>query len=135
MRGFTYPAHYPENCPPEPYTELPDYYHRMVLKSDGIRSKDFKSYYERNKRVDSDKVNGCKQRSVSLFKNKEEAINILYQFPGMPYRFIARIYLPGGHGVIHHTPNENGKSHHDWWVPKEVDPTSFKFEITGPYNR
>lgn len=132
MRGYTFPSHYPDNCPPEPHAELPGHYHRMVLKSNIIRKRDFKSPYEKNRKGSQNKYNTCEGRAVSLFKDIEDAKYILLQHPGMNYRFIAKIYLPGNHGVIHHTPNGSCKSHHDWWIPKEVDPTSYEYEIIGP---
>jgi hypothetical protein len=132
MRGITYPSHYPENCPKEPHTDLTGYYHRMVFKPDTLRKRDFRSQYERHKRDNPNSYDTCEGRAVSLFKDIEDAENVLHQHPGMNYRYIAKIYLPGNHGVIHHTPNGDGDSHHDWWIPNGVDPTSYDYQTLCP---
>lgn len=74
-------------------------------------------------------------RSVSLHTDRIDSLRILDLYPKFPYRCLARLELRGGHGIIQHTPSqEDGNSHHDWWIPVGVDPCSFvSGQNEGPY--
>ena len=74
----------------------------------------------------------CLRRSVSIYLDIEDAKKILYQYPNLPYKYIAKINLSGYHGIIHHTPKNNNDSHHDWWIPEGVDPTQYCNCIIDP---
>jgi len=124
---YTWPIHYPSNCPPDPHTELVGNYYRLVY-CNILRKRDFLSRYERNKKEDT-----CLKRSISLFSEIQDAKSILLQYPKFRYRYIAKIHLPGKHGIIHKT-SQNNNSHHEWWIPINIDPMHYSCNsITGPY--
>jgi hypothetical protein len=108
-------------------------YYRMVFYHNKTRKRDFLSPHDRKIKPELEETVPCLRRSISLYSKIEDAKNQYYQHPGLPYRYIAKIHLPGKHGIIHQTP-ENNDSHHDWWIPEGVDPTQYSFiKIDGPY--
>ena len=124
---YIWPPDYPKNCPTAPLTEKPGVYYRMILKSDKVRRRDFKPHLKKN-----DNGNICSNRSISIFSDIKDAENVLYQSPKFCYRNIVKLELNGNHGIIHNTPNNNN-SHHDWWIPENVNPLDYCREIEGPF--
>jgi hypothetical protein len=124
---YIWPPDYPKNCPTNPQKEMPGVYYRMILRSNEIRLKDFNSRYIKNG-ID----NTCSNRSISIFSDIEDAKNVLYQSPRFYYRYIVKLELVGNHGIIHYTPYNNN-SHHDWWIPENVNPLEYCHEIQGPF--
>jgi hypothetical protein len=133
---YRFPGHYPENgCPPVD-TELRGEYYRLVPHADrSPRRKDFRSYYERNLDPELEATKPCYRRSVSVYTDPEDLHRVLRLYPGKQERCIIRLHLRGGHGIVEHTPSaEDGKSHHDWWIPLGVDPCAyFDSHVGGPY--
>lgn len=124
---YIWPSDYPKNCPTPPLTEKPGVYYRMILKSDKVRPRDFKAKYKKN-----NNGNICLNRSISIFSDIKDAENVLFQYQNFYYRNIVKLELNGNHGIIHKTPNNNN-SHHDWWIPDNVNPLNYCHEIKGSY--
>lgn len=119
----SYPG-YPPDCPPVT-TPLPNSYFRIVRRKERVKRKDFFSPYELGLREDMEITSPCYRRSISIHSTISDSRRIMDLYPGLG-RFIAIVKLQGTHGVVQHTPsNEGGQSHHDWWVPASVDPCGF----------
>jgi hypothetical protein len=134
MRGFTFPSHYPENCPPDVNDAIFGIFYRIVYYQDRIRRKDFLSRYEKSKINYLDKNFNCEQRATSLFREKGDAEDVLKNHPRMHTRCIAQINIPIDYGVIDHCPDEGRLSHHNWWIPNEVNIEEIEvISISDPY--
>jgi hypothetical protein len=132
---YQFPNHYPEGCPPVD-TELPGEYLHLVPHADRPpRKRDFYSCYEKGKGKDLPDSEACSIRGISIHTDERDLQRLLRLWPKMQERCIIRIKLPGGHGVVQHTPSEDGgPSHHDWWVPVGVDACSyFDSHVGGPF--
>jgi hypothetical protein len=129
---FGYPNHYPSGCPPDPYTELPGSYYRMIRGPDKAEAADFQSYFERNWRPQDERTQPCQRRAVSIFSKEADAVATLKQFPNLPFRYILKLRLSGSHGIVHRS-SANGGSHHDWWIPLGVEPLRMGEEVSGPF--
>lgn len=116
-------------------TELCETYFHLVPHSDRIRKKDFRSYYDRGLEKELEETEGCGRRSVSVHKDKADLHRILKLYPTKRERCIVRVELRGGHGVVMHTPSEEGgPTHHDWWIPIGVNPCDFADKTAeGPF--
>ena len=128
---YSFPNHYPNDCPPQPYNEECGRYFRLVkneVKSDPAH---FKSHYEANLRPEYEATKSCSRRALSMFKDYEEAVNLSKQFPNIG-KYIAFLDLIGGHGVICEENYCSFKSHHNWWVPTDVNACEFCSHIEGP---
>jgi hypothetical protein len=133
--SYRFPAHYPAGCPPVD-TELCDDYLYLVPHADRLpRKKDFRSYFDRGLGRDLPDSEGCSLRGVSIHQDIADLERILKLYPGKAERCVVKLRLPGGHGIVKHTPSaEGGDSHHDWWIPVGVDPsTYFESHVGGPY--
>lgn len=125
-------SYYPPDCPPQPFDEHPGTYFRMIKEKNGPRPKDFHSPFERKMNKEMEASNPCGRRGISIFSRIDDAKMVILQTPSFPYRYIIKLKLTGGHGVILPSPiNEN--SHADWWLPVGVTPLSFcTNSIEGP---
>ena len=127
----TFPSHYLPNCPPQPYDEKCGTYYRLVKNGNKSDSSHFKSYYEENKKPKLEDTKSCSRRAVSMFKNIEEAIILSKQIPTLG-KYVARLNLTGGHGVVREENSYSFKTHHNWWVPNGVNAQNFCSDIRGP---
>jgi hypothetical protein len=117
-------------------TELCDDYLYLVRHPDRPpRKRDFRSYFERGLGKDLPESEGCSLRGVSIHKDAADLHRILKLYPRKAERCIVKLKLSGGHGIVKHTPSEEGgPSHHDWWIPDGVEPQSyFEAHVGGPY--
>ena len=104
---------------------MPNTYYRLVRFPDHVRRRDFLSPYDRHRHLDLEATRPCYRRSISLYSDAADSIHFRDLYPNLP-QFIAQIKLPGGHGLIEHTPSDvDGQSHHDWWIPNNLDPCQF----------
>lgn len=115
---------YPADCPPVT-SELEGTYYRIAHRPGRVTRKDFRSYKDRNMHEDMEETDPCHRRSVSIHADISDCKWLMELYPQIG-RAIAKIQLPGGHGIVEYTPSkENGQSHHDWWIPEGIDPCSF----------
>lgn len=127
--SYTFPG-YPRNCPPEPYDEMCGTYYRVVRNSDRTDPTHFKSHYETGERLDLEASDPCSRRAISMFKERERAVGLSRNFPNKG-KFIARLVLSGGHGVVCKAEHDLN-SHHNWWIPNGVNAAGFCPRIEGP---
>lgn len=128
---YTFPSHYPPNCPPKPHDEMCGTYYRVVKNGNKSDTMHFKSHYEANLRVRLESTKACSRRALSIFRIYEVAVNLSKQFPNIG-EYIACLNLKGGHGVVREESYRSFKSHHNWWVPNGVSAQSFCSNIKGP---
>ncbi len=127
MSGYSFPSHYPPNCPPSAYGEAPGVYYRLVCDPDGISSKDFLSDFDKGRRKNWEANSPCCRRCISVHSTLAGVITVWKQFQTLP-RHIAELNLNGNHGIIHPVSNNND-THHAWWIPMGIDPCSFLVRI------
>ena len=128
---YTFPSHYPPNCPPQPYDEKCGTYYRLVKNGNKLDPAHFKSYYEENKLRKLEATKACSRRAVSMFKDIQEAIILSKQFKTLG-EYVAILNLTGGHGVVREENSYSFKTHYNWWVPKGVNAQDFCSNIRGP---
>lgn len=131
MVKYSFPSHYPPNCPPQPHNEECGTYYRLVKNDNKLDSAHFKSHYEAKIREDLESTKACSRRAVSMFKEYEEAVNLSKQFPSIG-KYIACLNLTGGHGVVCEENYCSFNSHYNWWVPINVNAHDFCSHIEGP---
>lgn len=132
---YRFPAHFPSGCPPVD-SELSGEYIHLVPHSDRPpRKRDFYSPYQQGRGTNLPPSDACSLRGVSIYTEQADLHRLLKLWPKMQERCIIKIKLPGGHGIVQHTPSAAaGPSHHDWWIPIGVDPCSyFLSHVGGPY--
>ena len=126
---YNWPKDYPKNCPDD-LKENPGKYYRCIKNNRAIIN-DFYSPYQLGKpRIHSSNI--CENRSISIFSNIDDAINVIHQYPNFSKKFVVELNLRGNHGVIHRSPN-NDNSHHDWWIPDNVNPLMYCGNIQGSF--
>ena len=121
MNEHSFPSHYPRNCPPKPFEERCGRYYLVVRNLEKENSEHYKSFHETNRAVWLESTKACDRRSLSMFADRNDAINLSLQFPGKG-KYIAVLDLNGGHGVVR---KDSRKSHHSWWIPIGVIPANF----------
>lgn len=126
--GYTYPSHYPPNCPPPPHDGIQGTFYKVVKNMNKSDPNHFKSQYELHEMEHLEDTEACERRSVSILSSYDEAVRLSQQYQKKG-KCIARIDLTNGHGVIHHTPNKMLATHHDWWIPIGIDPCICCIEI------
>lgn len=127
---YTFPSHFPHDCPPNPQEELPGIYYRVVPSETLSNRENFQSHFELNLRPDLEDSEPCSRRAVSMFGSYASAVNLSKQYPNKG-KFIASLNLNGGHGIVHKSENNKWRSHHNWWLPNGIDPTHYCTEIKG----
>jgi len=131
LLSYTFPSHYPLNCPPQPYNDKCGTYYRLVKNENKSDPAHFKSYYEENKLRELEATKACSRRAVSIFKDIGEANNLSKQFENLG-KYVAILNLTGGHGVVREENSYSFKTHHNWWVPNGVNAQDFCSDIRGP---
>lgn len=116
---YTFPPHFPNNCPPQPHTGIAGIFYKVVKNMDKSDPTHFKSQYDLGEMAHLEPSEGCGRRSVSILASRDEAVRLSQQYQ-QKGKFIAQVNLSNGHGVIHHSPTKNLLSHHDWWIPDGV---------------
>lgn len=122
--GFKVPAHFPHNCPPEPHTELPRLYFRLVYNPAKVTEEDFKSRVEQGGSPSGGSKAHCLDCAVSLLDSVEKARNFVTNHPAIGPKHIAEVELRGGHGVVQRTGDPR-VGHFNWWIPEGVSAFSF----------
>jgi hypothetical protein len=107
-------------------------YYRVVKNNNKNDPDHFRSHYETGELKKIEKTNPCSRRAISMYKVFNHAINTSKNYPKKG-NYIAQIKLTGGHGVVC-KDGGNTDSHHNWWVPNNVNPNSFCQKIKGPFN-
>jgi hypothetical protein len=105
-------------------------YYRVVKNSNVADTAHFKSHYEANIMKKLEITDPCSRRAISMFKVYEHAVNISKNYPRKG-NYIAYLNLNGGHGVVCNDGCDT-YSHHNWWVPSNVNANSFCVKIRGP---
>jgi hypothetical protein len=129
--GMRYPIIFPTNCPPDDAKDAEGIVYRVVRKSPPkkLSHKDYISYRESQpNRIWDDGGCECCRCAVSVITEYEEIpilLDLLFGFiPGKRTSSVTRGCLNPNLGVMRHSPRDGMDSHHDWWVPEGVDPSS-----------
>lgn len=110
---YSWPTHFPDQCPPSEASEISGIVFRLISKEDPIEF-DFQSHYER---APSGNWPGmeCASRGLSVFKSYEDCKVLQDAVPALRKKFIANATLGAGAGLIKETPSRNCNGHCTWW--------------------
>ena len=132
---MTWPEYFPQDCPPQDVVSPSGVFYRVVADKIGrtLKKEHFESPRQsQRKRVWPPNVCECQLCGVSLLKTMEDSIKKANQLLALGrYRdCVGRLAIgeiEDSAGVMKHTPDipSNLLSHHDWWVPEEIDPLQF----------
>ncbi len=123
----------PDGCPTEPHEENAGMYYRVVTSYPDPCADDFKSEAEKGNIPEYGSVGRkCGLCAVSLMKEFSDVKRLMKRHQMLsPNQYVAEVFLTGGHGVVKHTLSRTYPSHHNWWVPVDVDPFQFKIHVLG----
>lgn len=135
-----WPDYFPSDCPPESARSAAGKVYRIILdyQRKGPLLKHFQSQRESQptRTQWNDRASECERCSISVLEDFDESLRLtkvlLDAIPANSRKkgYIAEGSLKAGYGLVLHSPNERDDlfSHHDWWKPKDVDPSvSFQF--------
>ena len=128
---YSFPSDFPLNCPPQPQNDECGMYYRLVKNGDKSDPAHYKSHHEAKIREELESTKPCSRRALSMFKDYYEAVNLSKQFPNIG-KYVAHLNLTGGHGVVCEENYCSFKSHHNWWVPIDVNAHNFCSHVEGP---
>lgn len=122
---YEWPKYYPDRCPPSDAFDIEGIGYRYVLNNPP-NSDDFVSIrVEQPHRRVSDECEAC---GLSVLRDESEAIAALSSLrrrvPGFREKIVAEGDLKAAMGLIKATPSRRSASHHTWWVPVGVDPST-----------
>ena len=112
---FTWPQHYPHQCPPEEADVYSGLLFRFINRPHPTL-KDFQSYYDL--KPDKD-WNGkeCQARGLSVYKTVEDCRDVAIKVPGLRKKQIAIGTINDSCGLLAHTPSTTSERHFTWWIP------------------
>lgn len=119
---YSWPLHYPDQCPPIDAAALSGQVFRFINKKNPTNY-DFTSHYER----DPDGIwhDQCQARGLSVYKSYEHCLLMRAAVPALRKKLLAVATITGSVGVIANTPSRNCDGHYTWWCcvsPNEVLP-------------
>jgi hypothetical protein len=122
--SWTWPADFPDDCPPEGASATDGTYYRIV-KSDPPETSDFVSVYDQNraraeKEVGRSRRTLCETMGLSVFADIDDALQCASRYRNLG-KDIASVTLTPDSGKILETPGQFS-SHHTWWKAEEFDP-------------
>lgn len=110
---YTWPTHFPMNCPPQDAVETTGKVYRLISK-DGPKDFDFKSHYEREPlagRTGSE----CLARGLSVLRSYQDCEALTTAIPALRKKIVAMASFENGAGLIKETPSRNCAGHCTWW--------------------
>jgi len=118
--GMTWPAYYPEECPPDDAADPDGEFYRFV-KCDPPGAIDFLSNRELHPGMTySDSAVECRSCALSMIRDLSDVISMQQMVPGFRKRSVAIGTLQSEDGRIAHTPSQRCPSHHSWWIPETI---------------
>jgi hypothetical protein len=110
---MSWPAHFPNNCPPDDAVEPNHRVYRFVGNNPPTQL-DFLSHKERfSSRNFGEKE--CEACGLSVYTDLDDAKLARRNVPGMAKKMLAQCDLRSDDGRIKPTPSISGQSHHTWW--------------------
>lgn len=111
-----FPAHFPEQCPPEMASDAEGELFRFVDNSPP-KASDFFSYHLLGKKYDEAKH--CEACGLSVLVSEDDVRQFLKAIPFFRKKHVARGTVAPDWGKIAPTGRF---SHHTWWVPEGKSP-------------
>jgi hypothetical protein len=139
---MTWPAFFPESCPPSDSKSADCDAYRVVV-SKQQRDLNAKDFYSRKKKKPDEPAPvdncPCEWCGVSIAMTLEDGIktaHVLLKF--VPAHSRRKAYIVVGKiepymGTVKHTPDKINdiQTHHDWWIPEECTEPHTSFDYTG----
>ena len=128
---MNWPNFYPANCPPADSKPASGTFYRLVRHTPP-KEEDFRTPWEEfhgTGRFSEPTIINC---GLSVHADAEDSQRLKKRIGKFRKRKIAKGELDSTLGVIKHTPSQQEKSHHAWWVPVEAKPwTAFTIISNG----
>lgn len=123
---YEWPEDLPEVCPPPDAAPATVTAYRLV-RSNPPAPEDFIRPIDGPRKYPLDPDAPCGPFALSIFVDPADVPVAKQWIPGFKKRHAAVRTLTPAHGVVKQEPLNNPKwplmeSHHDWWVPRTVDP-------------
>ena len=123
--SFTWPAHFPVDCPPAEASIVNRDFYRVV-KTDPPQPTDFRSIYESDlvrarKFVEEGHLSKCETTGLSVYTDISDALGCARKYPRLG-KNIALLSLTPDSGMEIHSQSRDYESHHTWWKPEGFDP-------------
>lgn len=116
---FTWPADFPDSCPPDDASEPSSRYWRLVSE-DPPTGEDFLRPFETSRHWSATE---CQHHALSLWTDRERCAQLRRTYPKWRSHRVARVDLDARAGVVRQAGSDS--QHYGWWVPSGVDPTSY----------
>lgn len=126
---YTWPTHFPSQCPPEEALEVSGRIFRLISK-DGPKEFDFKSHYEREPaggRTGSE----CISRGLSVLRSYQDCEVLKKAVPALRKKLVAEAQLESGVGLIGETPSYSCAGHCTWWRSITVEEACELFALSN----
>lgn len=114
-----WPAHYPEQCPPQEAYSYNGEVFRFINRSTPA-VKDFISYYERSPSKAWSEP--CQARGLSVLNCLVGLKEMRKSIPALRRKSICKAEMSHNDGLLANTPSNSSARHKTWWVPLSVDP-------------
>ncbi len=113
---------FPPNCPPQKAKEASGEVYRLV-DGNPPAAKDFLSWYElKPEKKYNSQVKECQAHGLSVSTQKSNIFSLRNRYPWLRKKNVALGKLTPDLGVMLHTPSNDDKLHHTWWVADAKEP-------------
>ncbi|MFM0596069.1 hypothetical protein [Paraburkholderia dilworthii] len=110
---YSWPDHFPEQCPPSHATDLSGSTFRFINKRQPTEY-DFTSHYERLPGGDW-AGQECKARGLSVLRTYDDCVTMREGVPALRRKHLAVANVAAPVGVVATTPSANCVGHCTWW--------------------
>tara|TARA_R110002049_G_scaffold84503_3_gene215038 strand:+ start:507 stop:911 length:405 start_codon:yes stop_codon:yes gene_type:complete len=124
---YTWPTHFPSQCPPEDATEISGKIFRLISR-DGPKEFDFQSHYERAPGAVRTETE-CISRGLSVLRSYHDCEVLMDAVPALRKKLVAEANLETGTGLIGETPSGNCAGHCTWWRSVTVEEACSLFSL------
>ncbi|WP_405121633.1 hypothetical protein [Pseudomonas petroselini] len=115
---MTWPAHYPNQCPPSSASSTAGVVYRFI-NGRNPAAKDFLSYYHLKPEHDWG-TQECNARGLSVYADLSACYELAEAVPAMKKKKIAVAKFSAPLGVWASTPSSNCQGHKTWWLPENI---------------
>lgn len=130
------PVPFPPNCPPADAVPKPGTYYRLGRKGlavgDVTTADCWLRPYETRRGELYKQPERVEAHALSVFAVAEDLHAALELTPWLAQKPVAAVTVGDDDGVLLHTPQPEGHSHHDWWTnPYDLAPSGEVVEVLG----
>ena len=126
-----WPSYFPEGCPPEAAVPANGVVYRLVTNNPPT-IRDFQPLRIKQPHRNFKECE-CQACGLSVQREVGDARELMRRIPAFKERQVAQGNLNPKFGMIMPTPTRKsrGTSHHTWWLPEKIDPSSLFSVLKG----